>query len=302
MLLIILKKNHKMRLLFIQLILQGCIIMACKHAPVDQTPQRTIKVKVMPVKIKQISLPVICSGIVTLNRETRLSFKTGGIISDIRVEEGARVKRGEVLATLNLSEVESQVDQVKNGYEKALRDFNRAKKLYADSVITLEQMQNAETALNISRSNLEMAQFNKDHSRITAPDNGTILKRLAEPNEMIAPGYPVFLFGTEGRFWKIKTGLADRDFVKVQSGDSAVIALDAYPDSRFRGVVNQISESANPMTGTYDVELDLQPAGYKLASGFVANLEIYPLRKQPVSIIPIGSLVQADGQTGYLFR
>jgi RND family efflux transporter MFP subunit len=233
--------------------------------------------------------------------EIRLSFKTGGIIGFIEAEEGVRVRKGDILAVLNLSEMEAQFNQVKNGYEKALRDLARVKNLFVDSAATLEQMQDAETALNVAKANLDVVEFNLAHSKISAPDNGIVLKRLAEPGEVISPGVPVFLFGSEGRFWKIKTGLADKDFVRLQPGDSAKVSLDAYPDEEFRALVSQISESANPMTGTYEIELDLLHTDYKLASGFIANLEIYPTRKKFYSFIPIEAIIQAEGQRGYVF-
>ncbi len=283
------------------LIILTCFGWSCRHVTSEESPSLPLRVKVEKVTTSLISLPVHSSGIVTSSRETRLSFKTGGIIAHIQVEEGDRVKRGDVLATLNLSEIQSQVIQVKNGYEKALRDFNRVKNLYTDSVATLEQLQNAETGLNVARANLDMAEFNLDHSRIIAPDDGTILKQLAETNEVIAPGYPVFVFGTDARFWKIKTGLADRDFVRISPGDSARVTMDAWPDVIFNAMVSQISESANPLTGTYEIELELQPNGYKLASGFVANLEIHPAHRQLFYVIPVEALVQAEGHTGYVY-
>jgi RND family efflux transporter MFP subunit len=274
---------------------------SCRPKPAEESPVLPLRVKTGIVATARISLPVRSSGIVSPSRETRLSFKTGGLIARVNVEDGDRVKKGDVLATLNLSEIQSQVTQVKNGYEKALRDFSRVKNLYADSVATLEQLQNAETGLNVAKANLDMAEFNLDHSRIIAPDNGTILKRLAETNEMIAPGYPVFVFGTDARFWKVKTGLADRDFVKIHIGDSANVTMDAWPDVIFRAVVSQMSESANPLTGTYETELELESNGYKLASGFVSNLEIHPAEKQLFCLIPVESLVQAEGHTGYVY-
>jgi len=293
--------KHKMPLSNILFVLLTCLVWACKHVPKDESLMQSAKVRLEPVRTKQISLPVRSVGMIVSSREIRLSFKTGGIIGRIEADEGARVRKGDILAVLNLSEMEAQVNQVRNGYEKALRDFSRVKNLFADSAATLEQMQNAETALNMAKANLDMVEFNLAHSKIRAPDNGIILKRLAEPSEVIAPGYPVFIFGTEGRFWKIKTGVADRDFVRLEPGDSASVILDAYPDELFRALVSQISESANPTTGTYEIELDLYHTDHKLASGFIANLDIYPSRKETYCLIPIEAIVQAEGQTGYVF-
>ena len=278
-----------------------CFVYACRQVIPDKSPEEPLRVKVADVSRIQMSLPIRSSGLVVPAREVKLSFKTGGIIAAVYTSEGAGVNKGDLLATLNLSEIEALVKQATNGYDKAMRDYIRVNELYTDSVVTLEQLQNAETTMNVAKANLEAATFNMDHSRITAPENGTVLKQLAEANEIIAPGYPLFLFGITGKSWKIRTGLADRDFVRVMCGDSARIQLDAYPGEHFRAVVSQVSEAANPQTGTYEIELDLQRTGHKLAAGFIANLEIYPSKANTYSQIPVEALVEADGLTGYVF-
>jgi membrane fusion protein, multidrug efflux system len=275
-------------------------LLSCRDKAPDAVPERS-RVRVTAIRNEKMILPVTASGIVVPAHEIKLSFKTGGIIARIAVDEGSRVSRGDVLATLNLLEIESQVDQVTNGYEKAVRDYNRARNLYADSVATLEQLQNAETAVKVSKAALEAADFNLEHSRIISPENGTILKRLAETNEIIAPGYPVFVLGTSGKGWKIRTGLADRNFVRIRVGDSARVTLDAYPGKLFRAEVARVSEAANPLTGTYEIELNLQPTELKLASGFVANLEIFPAKSESCLLIPAQSLVEADGNSAFIF-
>jgi RND family efflux transporter MFP subunit len=194
------------------------------------------------------------------------------------------------------------VNQDKNGFEKAQRDYNRAKNLYADSVATLEQMQNAETAMNVSKSVMEMAQFNLSHSRIIAPKSGIILRQLVKENELVASGYPVYALGISGKNWIIRTALSDRDIVKVNLGDSASVMIDAWPGQPFTAVVSQIDEASNPMTGTYEIELKLNETTNRLASGFIANIEIFPSRKVSYYLIPMASIVEAHGRIGYVFE
>lgn len=275
---------------------------SCRQPAPEHTIGDATRVRVVEVRPDRISLPVIASGLVVPAQEIKLAFKTGGIIAGIYATEGTRVRRGDLLATLNLTEVEAQVQQYTNGYEKALRDYNRAKNLFADSVATLEQLQNAETALNVSKAGLDAALFNLEHSRIVAPEQGTILKQLAEANEVIAPGYPVFLFGSSGSGWKIRAGLSDRDFVRISPGDSARATTDAYPGTIFKAVVNQISEAANPLTGTYEIELNLLSVRHKLAAGFVVDLEIFPGQADSCIYIPVQALVEMDGSSGYVYR
>jgi membrane fusion protein, multidrug efflux system len=294
------KTNDAMKWKILFAVLTVSSILACRHTTNETTP-KIVRVKVAVISHEKMSFPIRSSGLIVSAKEVKLSFKTGGVIAALYADDGARVKKGELLATLNLSEIEAQVTQVKNGYDKAIRDFNRAKNLYSDSVVTLEQLQNAETAMNVAKANMEIAVFNMNHSKISAPDDGVILKRLVESNEIISPGYPVFIFGTTGKSWKIKAGLSDRDFVRIMPGDSARVFLDAYPGTNFYAVVSQMGESANPRTGTYEIELDMQQTNNRLASGFVANLEIYPSQAETYYRIPIEALVEAEGQSGYVY-
>ena len=115
-------------------------------------------------------------------------------------------------------------------HKKANRDFIRAENLYKDSVATLELYQDAKTALDIAKSNLEVARFNLKYSKIEAPSNGRILKILLEENEMTSPGYPVVLFGSTRENWVVRTNVSDKDMISIQIGDSAKITLDPYPE------------------------------------------------------------------------
>jgi membrane fusion protein, multidrug efflux system len=273
----------------------------CRHEKPGVAVHALNPVKVTEITREPLSIPVHSSGILLSSEELKLSFKTGGIVARVWPKEGQKVKKGQVLATLNLSEIDAQVSLAQNAYEKAERDLQRVKNLYADTVATLEQLQNSNSALNAARANLDIARFNRAHSSITAPDNGTILKQLVRENELVSPGYPVFLFGAAGKSWKVKTGLADRDVVKISVGDSAVVSFDAWPGVKFPASVGLVGEMASPGTGTYDAELEVSDMGYRFAAGFIAATDIYPSRKESFLLVPAGSVIEADGQAGYIF-
>ena len=277
------------------------ITSACNNRDIKPVLAEDIRVKVTEVKSGAVSIPVHANGVLTSSEELKLSFKTGGIVSKISVKEGDRVKKGDLLASLNLAEINASVNQAKNGYEKALRDFKRAENLYRDSVATLEQKQNAATAMSVANSILEIAQFNLNHSKITAPGNGLILKQFVKENEIVSSGYPIFLFGTSGKYWKVRAGFPDKDMIKINPGDSAEVSFDAYPGVKFAAIVDQVGELSNPYTGTYEIELLLNETDYRLASGFIAAVELFPAERKTYSMIPVGSIVDADGQRGYIY-
>ena len=202
---------------------------------------------------------------------------------------------------LEPDEVRAQVQQARSGYEKAERDYARAENLYADSVITLESFENARTGLEVARSVLDIAEFNMLHSSIRAPADGKVLKRYAEANELVAPGQPVFLFGATGNEYVLRASVNDREVMGLRIGDPAEVAFDAYPSGKFMAQVSEIAEAADPMSGGYEIELMIDPGEYRLISGFVADIDIYPDRGDRYHVIPLDALVEADGNRGIVY-
>lgn len=283
-------------ILFSLLIIAGC------KTPVREEPaEPRISVRTIIVHSSEISEPIRCTGILSTKLESRLSFKTGGIIERILVDEGQNVKSGQLLAELNLEEINSQVSQAGLVLEKARRDYRRAENLYKDSVATLEQFENAGTALEVARANNRIARFNLQYSAIRAPAEGKILKRIAEVNEIIAPGHPVFLFASTKNVWIVRANLTDRDVVRVQMLDSARISFDAYRDEVFIGLISEIGTVADPYTGTYEVEIQLLRNPEKLVSGFIARLDIYPGDRKERVLVPYEALIEGTGSTGYVY-
>jgi RND family efflux transporter MFP subunit len=233
--------------------------------------------------------------------EFKLSYKTGGIIEEIYIEEGEKVKRGQPLATLALSEIQSRVNQARLSVSKAERDYQRARNLYQDSVVTLELFQNATTALEVAKSDLRIAEFNLNHSKIMAPSNGLILKKLAEENEIVGPGQPVFYYASTESAWIMRVNVTDKDRVHLNLLDSAILFFDAFPDRHIKAEVSEIAEIADPYTGTFEVELSLIDQVQTPVSGLIGTALIYPSYKIDLPIIPYDALMEGNGMTGQVW-
>jgi RND family efflux transporter MFP subunit len=287
---------------FSAVIIIALIFNACKEQVKEEKIVEKVKVRTTKVIEKEMSIPVHCSGKLFSKEESKLSFKTGGIISGIFVDESQKVKKGQVLAKLNLLEIQAQVNQAKLGLEKAERDFKRANNLYKDSIVTLEQLQNVTTALDIAKSNVEIAEFNLQYSTIKAPSNGKILKRVAEENEIVGPGSPIFLFASDDNDWVVRVNITDKDIFSLQLKDNAEVKFDAYPDKIFSATVTEIGNSADPYTGTYEVELTLKPTNTKFASGLIAIVDIFPSKKETFKIISINALIEGNETEGFIYQ
>lgn len=247
-------------------------------------------------------LPIEVSGIISSKIETRLSFKLAGVIQRIAVEEGQRVKKGQLLANLNLSEINAQVIQAQNAVDKAERDLSRIKNLYQDSVATLEQLQDLKTVLEVSQADLKIAKFNRQYARIVSPTDGKVLKRYQEQGELVPAGTPVLTVGSHGQdAYIMRVALADRDIVKLVYRDTASIQFDAFPGHTFKAYVSELAEAANPATGTFEIELTLDPENHPLKSGFIGKATIYPSVQEPYLKISLSALIEGNRQKARVF-
>lgn len=293
-------KNNKYLFIILGISLLFCPI-RCRQQKNVPVQDEVVYVKMAPVEHKEMSKPIHSHGRVSSKEEIKLSFKVGGIIRNIYVDEGETVKKRQLLARLDLSEIESQVQQARSAFEKAQRDLERAENLHKEKAVTLEQLQNVRTAFQVAQSQLQAAEFNLRYSEIHAPSEGRILRRLMEENEMVSPGLPIFFFASTARGWIVRAGVSDRDLVRLSLGDPAVVRFDAHPGKQFEAQVSEIVESADPLTGTFEIELRVDARDKKLVSGFVAQVDISPSSVQTYAIIPIEAVMEAQGQQGFVF-
>jgi len=270
-------------------------------APANEQ-QKRVSVHIMPVVKHEVSFPIHAAGMLALKETAKLSFKTGGIINAIYADEGDAVAAGQILAKLNLSEINAQVHKAQSAFQKAARDADRVRKLYEQEVAPLQQLEDAETALEIARSDSNIAEFNLKYSAIYAPARGRILKRFAEAGELIAPFVPVFVFASTEKNWIMRFGVTDKEIVRISMGDPAEVTFDVYPDMVFKAWVSEIAQTADPYTGTFELELSIQnQVDHKLISGFIGRVEVFPHKKKEVAFIPLNAVVEVRSKQSYVF-
>jgi len=248
--------------------------------------------------------PIIrTNGILVNKDELRLSFKVGGVVRRITVQEGQHVKRGQRLAEIEQAEINAQVEQARQVADKSNRDVARAEKLFADHLISRGQLDDLLTQAAVTKAALQSAEFNWGYASIVAPQDGTILRRLIQERELVAAGTPVLVLGSQERGYVVRVGLADREIVQVRIGDTAGVELDAHPGEKFLAHVTEVASGADERSGMFQVELRLQPTKLQLVSGLVAKVALTPasaLGAEKVHI-PIAAIVEGDGRRASVF-
>jgi RND family efflux transporter MFP subunit len=193
------------------------------------------------------------------------------------------------------------VKQAAIGLEKAERDQARAENLYRDSVVTLEQYQDVQSAYELAKARKKVADFNLIHSRIKAPEAGKIQKIMAEPSEMIAPGYPVLLFASTEGDWVVRVAVTDKDVVRISLGDSAEVSMDAFPGERFAALVTEVGTIADPFTGSYEVEMAIYKPMKQFRTGFFSRATVYPAARETYLVVPLEALLDAEDNLANIY-
>lgn len=263
---------------------------------------------VIPVKISAVSalgLPknISATGLVSTESEAKYSFKIGGVISRVFIEEGQFFRKGQLLATLNSTEIAAGLTQSSLNVDKAQRDYERAVNLYKDSVYTLEQLQNTKTALDIAHKSKEAVAFNAHYSKIYAAADGFVSQKIASEGEVIGAGMPVLAINETqlNNNFLLKVGVTDREWAIINLGQTATVTLDGYADKKIDAFVFRKSQAADQTLGSFQVELKLKLKDINPAVGMFGKAEILTNNNENVKVIPYGSLVEADGDKAFVF-
>jgi RND family efflux transporter MFP subunit len=248
-----------------------------------------------------LSDPVRVSGLARSRQTQALAFKVGGVLSGVLVEPGQRVKRGQVLATVDPSEFSAAAAQARDGATKADRDLERASALSREGAIPKATLDDAATAASLARESLRVARFNERHTLLVAPAAGLVESRLVEPGEVVAPGRPILAFlGTE-RGWVIDVALSDREAATLSTGQAARVSFDAHPEATVLAKLGDVARIGNPATGTFKAEVLLpEVLPLTIRSGLVARVSLD--RAEPAAaVVPVSALVDGVGRDAAVF-
>ena len=299
------KRSWLWAAILVAMLVGGCGSQDDQARSIEETTSLPAAVRAEPVASVVVAHQTRAVGMLAPREEVQLAFKVGGIVEAVHVDAGDVVRKGQLLAELKRTEVDAAVAQAAEAVDKARRDLERAQRLRADEVATEEQVENLATAHNVARAGLQTARFNAQFARIEAPADGVVFERAVERGETVQAGQPVVVLGATGSGWVVRTGLADRDAVRVEPGAAAKVTFDAYPGRVFPGKVTRIGAAADRLTGTFEIEIEVVPDGARFVSGLVAKV-VLPLAEAPAiaagaTVVPISALVEADGPSAVVY-
>lgn len=247
-------------------------------------------VEVVEVAPASAAGAVRASGMIGYRREPVLAFTAAGIIGAIDVDSGDVVRRGQRLATLRRTGAGANVDEAALARANAERDLARTQELFERGFVSEARLESARLAVERAR----------DSSTLTAPADGVILRRAADPAQTVAAGSPVFVFGETGSGVVVRAPVASNDAARIRVGDTAQIRVNG---AQRQGRVTRVGAKGDDATGAFEVEIEIAaPEG--LRSGMVAEVEVAATpgaAAQTSIIVPTLALLDARADQGVVY-
>lgn len=282
------------------------LFFSCKEEKKENNPFENadvIPIKTAEVQSLALKNNISASGLVTTENQANYGFKIGGVISRIYVEEGQFFKKGQLLATLDQTEINAGLNQTDLNVKKFERDYARANNLYKDSVYTLEQLQNTKTGLDIAKKQKDAVAFNSRYAKIYATTDGFVAHKIANEGEVVGSGSPILAINeiSKNNNYLLKVGLTDKEWASVKIGQKAIVTLDGFPDEKFEATIFRKSQAADVALGSFQIELKLDMKDKKPAVGMFGKAEIQSEKAEDFMVIPYSSLIEADGNKAFVF-
>ena len=262
---------------------------ACGGSSDNGSRQReAVKVEVTRVKAAPAGQAGSYSGTVEEESGTLLSFAVGGTVSRVLVNEGDRVGKGQLIATLDAEQLTHNHASARAALKQAEDAYKRMEELHGKGSLPEIKWVEAQTALERARASEQILA----DCRLYAPFSGVISKKFAEKGQNVGAGTQVVKLVAVGRM-KVKIAVPESEMAQITVGQKADITVEALGGAAMRGTVTEKGVTADPLSRSYDVKLSLPKASGKLLPGMVADVKLDGARQTQACVLP-AHVVQID--------
>ena len=298
------------------LTISSLLLVACgkenKEALVNEP---AIAVKVSGISENNNSPFVTASGKIEAENSANLSTRMMGFVTKIHVKVGQKVGAGQLLVSINNTDLQAkkaQVDasilQATAGYNNAKKDYDRFVNLFKQQSASQKELDDMTARYEMAKAGLEgakqmrnevMAQFS--YSNITAPFSGTVTNTFVKEGDMANPGMPLVSVEGASRL-QVTAMVSENDIAKIKKG-MAVKVLVKSSNETLEGKVSEVSSSATNTGGQYLVKINLDKTDVSVLSGMFVNVQ-FPVEnkvqvaKSEMVTVPESALVRQGQLTG----
>lgn len=247
-------------------------------------PARDKKIEtVKPVREKAVQA-VYATGTVEAKLMIPISPKVPARLMVLNVDEGSRVKAGDILAQLEDTDLQQAVTNAQAQSDLAEKELARSQKLAKSGAVSKLALDQAVASAESARAALERAKAELSYLQLVAPEDGTIIRRDGEIGELITVGTPVFWMNGGDKI-RIETEVDEEDIALIQPNQKVLISADAFPNQVFHGYVQSITPKGDPVARSYRVRVGIDEQT-PLMIGMTAETNIITQVKEDALMVP----------------
>ncbi len=314
----------------IVLLAAGALLIARAARP-RGVPVETVRATLASVSQAAAGTPILtATGYVVPRRKAVVSAKIQGRLSDLRVEEGSRVKRGDILARLENADLLAQAQRAAASVARAEADLNEARRqqrlnesLAREKVASEDQLEAAKSRVAIAEASLLQAQADRAYAAaevqntiIRAPFDGVVVKKMAEVGESVAPIPPgVNLSTSSGAIvaladletLEVEADVAESNVAQLEDEQPAEVTVEAFPDRQYKAVLRQVIPTADRTKATVQVKVTILDKDRNLKPEMTARVTFVAVRPErpaasaaevgPAVVVPQEAVVTRDGRS-----
>ena len=269
------------------------------------------KVEFETAKVDQGNIQTTITATGTIEPVTSVTVGTqvSGIVSKLYVDYNSVVKKGQVIAELDktnlISELTAQranLSSAQSSLNYQQSNYNRYKTLYEKGLVSADEYESAQLQYNQAREqvktaseSVQRAQTNLGYATITSPIDGVVLSKAVEEGQTVAASFntpELFTIAQDLTDMRVIADIDEADIGGVKEGQRVTFTVDAFPDDQFEGQVTQVRQQATTESNvvTYEVVISAPNNDLKLKPGLTANVTIYTLEKNGVLVAPAKAL------------
>ena len=301
------------------------VIIAFVWSRGDNAGSYTISFEQTKVEQKDISSGVTATGTIEPVTKVEVGTQVSGIISKIYVDYNSTVRKGDIIAELDRTNLISELSSAENNMRSAQAEYayqkknlERMKTLFDKGLISLDDyetadlsFQKANNSYQTSKFSVEKARTNLGYATITSPIDGIVLSKAIEEGQTVASSYntpTLFTIAADLTDMRLIANIDEADIGSVKEGQRCTYTVDAFPNDTFEGYVTQVRQEPSTTSNvvTYEVVISAENPLMKLKPGLTANVTIYTLECRDVLAVSTKALRFTPNATllgeGYIIK
>nr|WP_295354859.1 efflux RND transporter periplasmic adaptor subunit [uncultured Prevotella sp.] len=257
------------------------------------------------VSLQTLQNSVTATGTIEAVTSVTVGTQVSGIVNKLYVDYNSEVKKGQVIAELDKTNLMSELNTAKANMASAESQLNyqsanmkRYQTLYQKGLVSADDYENAlltyrqaKEQVATAKEQVQRAQTNLGYATITSPIDGTVISKSVEEGQTVAASFntpELFTIAKDLTNMQVVADVDEADIGGVKEGNRVTFTVDAYPDDTFEGIVKQVRLQATTTNNvvTYEVVISAQNADLKLKPGLTANVTIFTQERAGVLAVP----------------